>query len=68
MKVGDLVARRWPTLDGGLIRLTGIIIEKKPKECGSSPPYEAFVLVKWCESHRIVEKVREREIEVISES
>jgi hypothetical protein len=62
MKVGDLVARRWPAPDGKLARRIGVVIEKKPQERNKS-----FVLVKWCDPYRIVEKLRTEELEVISE-
>ena len=58
MKIGDLVARRWPPLEGKLTRLIGVVVERT----------QAFALVKWCEPHRIVEKVRVEELEVISEN
>ena len=63
MKIGDLVARRWPPLEGKLTRLIGVVIERTP-----TINSQAFALVKWCEPHRIVEKVRVEELEVISEN
>jgi len=63
MKIGDLIARRWPSSDGRITRLIGVVVEKRPRECNKS-----FVLVKWCDPYRIVEKLREEELEVISEN
>ena len=63
MKVGDLVARKWPLLDNGQ-RLAGIVLEVR----NPSYPPGYNILVQWINSSHGTQLHVEDDLELINEN